>query len=411
MIKRFVCIFLFLCLSPLGAWAERDSLLIALMLEDGAARTTFYRFAKEFEAMHPDLDVNLWVSNDAGYKAEVKNLLMSEDGPDVVYWQGGRSLERFAAQDLIVSIDDLWQDNHWNENFSPHIKKLVSVEGEAYGLPYSYYPWGFYYRKSVFAAHNLRPPETWQDFLRVCEALKENNIVPIAIGTKHSWTSGGWFDYLNLRLNGLDFHQDLLKGLIPFTDTRVVELFKVWKVLLENDIFLPNHSDLSWRESIPYVYRGMAGMTLIGNFVVASLPEAIIEDVGFFRFPVMDAKQGRYEEAPTDVLMVAKKSKNKAMARGFLKLMADAQVMASLNVSLGTISPHKQSSLPELGLTRQGLELLARADGYSQYFDRDSSSEFAKISFEVLVKFMADRDLEQVIQALESARLDFLDGQ
>ena len=42
--------------------------------------------------------------------------------------------------------------------------------------------------------------------------LKKNGITPITIGTKFLWTAGGWFDYLNLRINGYQFHMDLTAG-------------------------------------------------------------------------------------------------------------------------------------------------------------------------------------------------------
>lgn len=50
----------------------------------------------------------------------------------------------------------------------------------------------------------------------MCETLKNAGITPITIGAANKWTSAAWFDYLNLRINGLDYHQRLLQGEIPF---------------------------------------------------------------------------------------------------------------------------------------------------------------------------------------------------
>jgi len=395
-------------LSLPTASAERDSLVIALMLEDGAARSVFSQIIKEFESAQPGLKVRLWVSNDTGYKEEIRRLLASKNGPDIVYWQAGRSLEHFVNMGLIEPIDDVWQHENWDRAFPPNIKEVVSVNAKVFGLPYSYYSWGFYYRKSILKKYKLPPPVSWNDFLLTCETLKENGITPITIGTKYPWTTGSWFDYLNLRINGLQFHRNLLKGDISFNDPRVEKVFEHWKVIIDENYFLQNHRELSWRESIPYVYRGLAGMTLIGNFAAANLHAELSEDVGFFRFPIVDETIGSFEEAPTDALIIPRNSSNKKSAKAFLKMVANGEAMASLNDALGTMSPHTDSPVSNKLLSHHGVELLKSADGYSQYFDRDSNNEFATSGFDALARFMEKPDTKHVIEELEAARLKFL---
>ena len=395
-------------LSLPGVSAEREPFRIAIMLESGGARTFFYKLVKQFESMHPQLEVKLWVFNDGGYKAEIERLLLSNQGPDVVHWHAGGSLKHFVDRDLIEPIDVTWQQEGWDSAFSPSIKRIVSFESQVYALPYSYYALGFYYRKSVFAKYNLEPPNNWQEFQIVCDTLKNNNIAPIAIGTKHEWTTGSWFDYLNLRINGLQFHRELMEGKASFTDTRVVKIFEIWKEILEKNYFNKNRNDLHWRESIHYVYRGLAGMTLIGNFATANLYSTLSEDIGFFKFPVMDEAVGHFEEAPIDVLMVPKKSRNKERAKDFLKLVASEHVMASLNDSLGAVSPHLKSPPSKRPLAHHGVKLLESAEGFSQYFDRDTNTEFSALGFRSLVKFMTKPDVEIVVTELEAARLKFL---
>ena len=64
------------------------------------------------------------------------------------------------------------------------------------------------------------------------DALKKAGITPVAIGGRDAWTLAGWFDYLDLRLNGNAFHQQLMAGDVPYTDPRVKKVYTTWKSLI-----------------------------------------------------------------------------------------------------------------------------------------------------------------------------------
>ncbi len=104
---------------------------------------------------------------------------------------------------------------------------MSSVDGKQYFLPNSYYWWAVYYRRSIFERYGLQPPETWNDFRTVCSKLKQNGVSPITIGTKYRWTAAGWFDYLNMRVNGPDFHINLMLGREKYDDPRVKKVFSI----------------------------------------------------------------------------------------------------------------------------------------------------------------------------------------
>ena len=120
--------------------------------------------------------------------------------------------------------------------------------------------------------HGIEVPKTWDEFLAVGQKLNEAGVAPVAIGTKFLWTAAGWFDYLNMRINGLDFHLELMAGKVAYTDDRVKKVFQHWQQLLDNNFFIENHASYSWQEAQPFIFQGKAAMYLIGNFFCAVLP-------------------------------------------------------------------------------------------------------------------------------------------
>ena len=84
---------------------------------------------------------------------------------------------------------------------------LVSVDGRQYGVPYQHYQVGLYLRSDVLREAGIaEPPRSWDGLLAACERLKTRHVEPIAIGTRDLWPAAAWFDYLDLRENGLAFH-------------------------------------------------------------------------------------------------------------------------------------------------------------------------------------------------------------
>ena len=127
----------------------------------------------------------------------------------------------------------------------------MTIGGKQWGIPYTYYQWGVYYRKDLFEANGISVPTTWDEFVAACATLKAAGITPITIGSKYLWTTAGVFDYLNLRTNGYEFHMALTKGEVPYTDPKVHAVFDKWDELVKPGYFLENHASLAWQEAIP----------------------------------------------------------------------------------------------------------------------------------------------------------------
>ena len=70
-------------------------------------------------------------------------------------------------------------------------------------MPTNYYWWSVFYRKSAFEEWGVKPPTTWDEFMGLLDTLKGKGIAPLTDGTGSTpWMASGWFDYLDLRING-----------------------------------------------------------------------------------------------------------------------------------------------------------------------------------------------------------------
>lgn len=276
-----------LALSALlmGSAAFAGEIVINSDHSDPAPKKAMEELIADFQAKHPDITVKWNNFDHEGYKAAIRNFLTA-DPPDVAAWYAGNRMAPFVGAGLFEDVSDVWASNGLDEQLKSSAASMT-IDGKKWGVPYTYYQWGIYYRADIFAEQGITPPKTWAELLAASEKLKAAGITPFAIGTKALWPTGGWFDYLNLRVNGYEFHMELTSGKVPYTDPRVKAVFEKWAELVGPGYFLENHAAIDWQDAIPQMVQGKAAMYLMGNFAVATMKDGgLTEDqIGFMQFP------------------------------------------------------------------------------------------------------------------------------
>lgn len=383
--------------------AQAGTLVINSDQSDPAPKKAFEEIVNKFKAQNPDVEVKYNLYDKEGYKTAIRNWL-STSPPDLVFWYAGNRMKTFVERGMFEDVSDLWNKQGLNDSMAT-ARSAMTIDGKQWGLPYTYYQWGVYYRKDIFEKYGLSEPKTYDELLSLSAKLKANNIAPVAIGTKYLWTAAGWFDYLNMRTNGLDFHIDLMDGKVPYTDDRVRKTFENWKKMVEPGYFLENHASYSWQEAQPFLYNGQAAMYLIGNFITPNFPPELDGKMGFFQFPVIDPSVGMYEDAPMDTLHIPSKAKNKEDARKFLEFMALPENQTLVNKALLQIPPHKDAKAPSTYFLDIGVEMLGKADGTAQFYDRDTDPSMAKEGMKGFQEFMVKPErLDRILKRLEKVR-------
>lgn len=391
-----------IALSANAALAAGD-LVISANTSDAAPRAAFEEVVAKFKAANPDINVQFNVIEHEAYKTAIRNFLVADEGPDVGFWFAGNRMAGFVEDGLFADISDVWAENGLATTMASTMPS-ITFDGKQYGLPYSYYQWGVYYRSDIFDANGIEVPSTFDDLLAACGTLREAGIAPVTIGTKFLWTAAGWFDYLNMRTNGLEFHIDLMLGKVKYSDERVAETMANWRRALDAGCFIENHQNYSWQEAQPPLINGEAAMYLMGNFLVPNLPEETRANLDFFQFPDIKPGMERGEDAPTDLVFVPANSQNKDNAKKFLSFLAGADNMTAINAALQQLPPHSDAKPLEDRFLSAGATMLS-ASKTAQFYDRDTTPEMAKVGMQGFQDFMLNPDeVLEILEELEEER-------
>ncbi len=295
---------------------------------------------------------------------------------DVFTWFAGYRMRFFASKGLAGDVSDVWSKL---QGFSPALKTAsTGDDGKQYFVPLDNYPWAIFYRPSVFKSKGYTPPKTLDELVALSKQMKKDNLVPIAFGDKDGWPAMGTFDQLNMRINGYQFHVDLMAGKKEWNSAEVKKVFDTWRGLL------PYHQDASlgrtWQEAAQSLQQKKSGMYVLGMFVGQQFPKEQQDDLDFFTFPEVDSTIGSDAiEAPIDGFMMAKRPRNEKAAKAFLSFLgtptAEGTYVKSDPTVIGVNSAADASGYT--ALQKKAVEFVGNAKNISQFMDRDTRPDFA----------------------------------
>jgi multiple sugar transport system substrate-binding protein len=114
----------------------------------------------------------------ANFTQTFSSAIASNTGP-AVSSGGGTQAFQFEAQGKIAYADhllDSWKKNGLYDDFLPGLIDTMKVTKGYAAVPYNLDMRVLWYNTKLLDQAGVQPPNTWDDFLNVCAALKKNNI-------------------------------------------------------------------------------------------------------------------------------------------------------------------------------------------------------------------------------------------
>ena len=254
--------------------------------------------------------------------------------PDVIWMADNREIREAAAAGLLADLSDVWQAGNFSEAYSQPFQDISRIDGAFRFVPAGFSWTGFFYNREVFERYDLTPPTSWEEFEHICDTLLTYGETPLSLSGQNPFYTVLWFEYLNLRLNGSDFHQDLAAGRVSFHDERVGRVWHYLISLLDRDYFVKSPGDMSETESMTALIRGdaespltrkKAVMTLAPHFSLIQQPQAFVDELDFFQFPQMDAAMPLDEVSIVVGYVIPAGAPNRSQAGAFIRFMGSAE--------------------------------------------------------------------------------------
>jgi multiple sugar transport system substrate-binding protein len=227
----------------------------------------------------------------------------------------------------------------------------------------------------------------------------------MSMGTKDQWPAGGWFDHMNLRINGLEHHMDLMAGKVKYTDPSLKEVFDRWETLIKADFFTPNGTSFAWDPAAAALVQKKAAMMDLGNFIKYAFPPEDLAQVRFAPFPEIKPGMAQYEDFSVDSIHLPSGSKNKELAREFLAYFYKPENLAAYLAPEGNVPARNDCPISDDPILKMAVEEMKKVKGTSQYYDRDTDPDLAQAGLKGLQEFMVKPERrDTILQQIERTR-------
>jgi glucose/mannose transport system substrate-binding protein len=282
-----------------------------------------------------------------------------------------------------------------------------SVDGSLLAVPlFIEHQNTLFFKRSVLEQAHQQPPTTLEDFFRVAEALKAQNVVPLAMPAKAGWTAALiLFDDVLVAQAGTEFHRRYFSGRAMADAPEMVAAIETFARML--DYSSDTRGNTTWTDAVQAICADQAAMLLLPNFVLGEFsqrcPDADIEYVPL---------QGN-ESAFVFVALgfsVLQQAAHPLAAREFMKVVGSVEGQSAFNTNRHTVPARIDVPLSAVAAHSQRTyaHYVAAAQNTAPAYMLAAPSSFQEIANPAVQKFTdpsaaEHKNIETLLSALRQA--------
>lgn len=338
------------------------------------AVAAFEEIQNKFNESHDNIHLTINSPNEA--MTILKTRFIKEDYPDIVAIGGDVNYSNFLDADLFMDVSDFEGVKNIKQSYLDMEKELEFTPHEGiYGLPYAANAAGILYNEDMFVEHGWEIPETWDEFIALCDTIEEEGIVPIYLGFKDTWTCLAPWNALAVGLTDSDVYNQVNKGNTTF-EKEYKEVAEKMKMLL--NYAEPNPYAYSYNDACTAFARGEAAMYTIGSYAVPQIKSVNPDmNINSFTFPANESKEDNVLNSGIDLnfaVMKESSEKKEAIYEVLSFLYEDETIQIYLDDQGGITCKEGNFKVPnEIGGMREYIEAGKVADFHDHHYPSEMS--------------------------------------
>ena len=342
----------------------------------------FWNWAvSEYETQNPEVTIDMEAVADEPYKDKIRVLMASGDVPDIYFSWSGEFAWKFARGGQALDLTDAFYNSDWKDYVINSAAEPFAWEGQLYGVPINIDAKFMVYNTKIFDDLGLSVPQTTDDLLAACDAIKEAGYTPIAFGNEFPWAASHYIGEFNAKLVPNDVRVADYRLESPpdelFTHPGYVEALAYFQELMNRGCFNEGPNATSHSLARASFAAGRAAMMFVELVEFVDIINSPMGEEGwdFFRFP--DFPNGTDDQdfltgAP-DGFMVSSQSEHPDEAIAFLKWLTSPEVGARYTETVGmpsaSIGAITKDTAPEVVV--RGVEAINEAENLALWLDTD----------------------------------------
>ncbi len=312
-------------LGGCGEEASSDRAEVEMVCYKPEAVKAFEKIEARFNETHDDIYLTISSPNEA--MTILKTRFIREDYPDIIGIGGDSNYSNFLDADLFLDISELEELEQVKKSYLQMDKELEFVPQEgAYALPYAANAAGVLYNKEMFQKYGWEIPETWEEFMTLCNEIQSCGIQPLYFGFKDTWTCLAPWNALAVGLADSDICSQVNREETTFKEAyrETAEKIKALLPYAEDNPYAYSYND-----ACTAFARGESAMYPIGSYAIPQIksvnPDMKIDS---FVFPANDSEKENVLNSGIDLqFCVMKNTEQKEAVYEVLRFLYEDEVI------------------------------------------------------------------------------------
>lgn len=356
-----------------GTKSDSGKIEIELVQYKPEAVKAFEAIEEKFNATHDNIHLTIDSPNDA--MTILKTRFIREDNPDIIGIGGDVNYSNFVDSDMLMDISDFDGLDTIKQAYLDIDKNLEFVPEEGvYAVPYMANAAGILYNKDIFDEHGWKIPNTWSEFIALCDEIQKAGIQPFTFGFKDTWTCLAPWNAIAVDLAPADVCQQVNGGETTFTEEyrEVSERMLALLPYGPEDPFAYNYND-----ACTAFANGESAMYTIGSYAVPQIKSVNPEmNIDSFVFPAAEKAEDNSLNSGCDLqFSVMADCENKEAAYEVLRFLLEDENI-QIYIDDQTAVPCKEGDF-ELPSILDGMASYIQEGRMKDYQDHYYPSEMA----------------------------------
>lgn len=361
-------------------------------------------------------------SDGAVFTDKLRVSMGSPNAPDLFFNWGSGSIRNYVQAGKLLDLSaKLNADTTWKNSFLPSVLDAGKIDGKYYGIPLrGMQPVVIFYNKTMFAENGQRPPESYDDLLKLVDFFKGKNIQPFALGGLDMWPELMWLEYLVDRIGGPTVFENIAAGKPgAWRDPAITTALTRIQELVKRGAFGTNFNSVNYvKDGAGLLFaKGKAAMHLMGTWEVSNQVDRhrkfAQNDLSYAPFPAVSGGKGDPASVvgnPTNYFSVTTASKDTDAAVEFLKKEMAGPAYVDALIKTGDVPAvagleSRLSASPQPEFAKYVYQMVQKAPSFTLSWDQALAPQFKTPLLSNLQKVFSGKSTpDQFVSALESVK-------
>ncbi len=289
--------------SQLADQPEKKIRIYTARTESDAAFKVWNDIIEQYQQeVNPNFSVEFEsVPNHDQYLNKLRLYITGDELPEIYQIDEGPISQELSDSGKMVNIgEQLKKIGMYDQYNAGCLSYVTSPDGNLYMLPEARYGNVFYYWVDKFEEYGLEEPETFDEFMEICQKLKDAGETPIAVSGKASWNVLAFLYFKPWRTTFDGFISKVKTGEMKFADDPIgVEAANFLYELGQKEYFPAGFSNIDFTDTVNNFLGGQSVMLYTYSSMMNQLaPDYEEGRIGYFLVPDVDGEENMSTSMP-----------------------------------------------------------------------------------------------------------------